>query len=102
MTWTRTQAWWQIVLEVVDEIEARRDGTLPWKQRYAEVFPDPVSLNEALRYYWQLVVAPQPDMSGYAALQMVLDRANPRTSNAATGPTSAQTRRERTSPTRPL
>jgi hypothetical protein len=89
MSWTRTQAWWAIVLEVVDEIEVRTDGTLPWKQRYAEVFPEPGDLYAALRYYWQLVVAAQPDVSRSIGLRLVLERSIPRAIEALTDPIPA-------------
>jgi hypothetical protein len=77
MSWTRTQTWWQIVVEAVDEIETRRDGVVPWKLRYSEVFPEPHSLLSALRYYWQLVCAAEQHDSSYPGLQLVLLLATP-------------------------
>jgi hypothetical protein len=61
MTWSSTHTWWHIVHEVVEEIEKRRDGTLPWTPDYAAVFPEPHDLHLALRYFWQQVVAAQVD-----------------------------------------
>lgn len=61
MSWSSTQTWWHTIHTVVDEIERRCDGTLPWKPEYADTFPDPASLHLALQYFWSLEVAAQAD-----------------------------------------
>jgi protein-disulfide isomerase len=61
MTWSHTRSWWQIVREVVAEVEQRKDGQLPWRSSYAEIFPTPASLLAALNYYWRLQVSGQVD-----------------------------------------
>jgi hypothetical protein len=80
MSWSRTHTWWQIVREVVAEIERHSQGTLPWKAAYADVFPDPRSLRQALAYFWQLQVTGLADdpaglaefEAGHRGLRIVL------------------------------
>lgn len=73
MTYSYTRSWWQIVRQVVAEVEAAKDGVLPWRTSYAEIFPTPESLLAALGYVWKLQVEAQVDAVGGTSLQQLMD-----------------------------
>ncbi|MFL6061137.1 MAG: hypothetical protein ACJ72E_07900 [Marmoricola sp.] len=53
MSWTETHRRWQ----ALQEIEALANAGcehLPWNTEYAEIFGDPGTLADALRYRWRL------------------------------------------------
>lgn len=72
MSWSRTSEWWRTLREVSDELERRRDGVLPWRPHYAEVFGDQDGLLRALRYRWELIArAQEADPAGASVEQLL-------------------------------
>jgi hypothetical protein len=59
MSWESTSEWWRTLREVSEELELNRDGELPWKPQYAEIFGNREGLLQALRYRWQLIARGQ-------------------------------------------
>jgi hypothetical protein len=49
--------WRHIVHEAATEADRRCDGKVPWRDSYADVFPDQDALRRALSFYWRQQVA---------------------------------------------
>lgn len=67
MSWTETHRRWGALHDIDERAGRRGSGELPWNQEYAEIFGDPESLVEALRYRWVLAVRAQLDGAGPSA-----------------------------------
>lgn len=61
MSWELTHRRWAALREVAATADVVRDGELPWKDEYAELFGDRDGLAAALRYRHDLATSAQLD-----------------------------------------
>lgn len=61
MSWELTHRRWAALREVAASADFFRDGELPWKDEYAELFGDRDGLVAALRYRHELAATAQLD-----------------------------------------
>lgn len=61
MTWTETNRRQEVLREVREIADARRDGVLPWSDAYADVYAGPDDLVRDLAYRWRVQVEAQVD-----------------------------------------
>lgn len=61
MTWEDTHRRMDALREVEAELERTRNGTLPWRPEYKDLFGDVHGLLDALKNRWALMLAAQVD-----------------------------------------
>lgn len=59
MSWEATHRRMDALREVEAELERNRDGVLPWRPEYKEIFGDAATLLAALRNRWAIMLAAQ-------------------------------------------
>lgn len=61
MSWSETNRYYAALREIEADLDRRRDGVVPWRPEYAEIFGGPDGLTQALRLRWQRMVEAQVD-----------------------------------------
>lgn len=61
MTWSETHRRLDALRAIEAELNRKRDGQLPWRPEYAEIFGGRRTLLLQLRYRWRLLVEAQAE-----------------------------------------
>ncbi|CRK55356.1 hypothetical protein [Alloactinosynnema sp. L-07] len=59
MTWSETNSYYSTLRSVAADLERTRDGVVPWRPGFAEIFGDREGLLLALRRRWVVMVQAQ-------------------------------------------